>query len=124
MKTLSMLKEDNEIVNKLSNKDIKLKKIILENLEFNNLEDLKNIIQINIESLRENGKITLTNLQEYDDKINFTIENSDIISSVLEDTDFFNTTPAELEINNLKLLISKALDTALLNVFNDMLLEL
>jgi len=124
MKTLSLLKENNEIINKLSNKDIKFKKIILENLNYDNLENLKEIIKINIESLKNSGKITLTNLQNYEDKIMFVTTNSEIISAVLEDTDWFNTTPAELDINNIKLWLSKALDTALLNVFNEILLEL
>lgn len=124
MKSLSLLKENNEIINKLSNRDIKLKKIILENIEYSNLEELKEIIKINIKSLKESGKITLNNLQNYDDKIAFVIENSDIVSSVLEDTDWFNTTPAELDINNITLWLSKALDTALLNVFNEILMEL
>lgn len=124
MKSLSMFRESAELESEFSNKNIKFKKIILENLEYSNKEELVDILQLNIESLKNSGKTTLSNIQEFDDKIKFIIEFDGMINSVLQKTDWFNTSPIELNIDNIKKWLSKGCDTALLNIFNEMLLEI
>lgn len=124
MKSLSMFRESAELESEFSNKNIKFKKIILENLEYSNKEELVDILQLNIESLKNSGKTTLSNIQEFDDKIKFIIEFDGMINSVLQKTDWFNTSPIELNIDNIKKWLSKCCDTALLNIFQEMLLEI
>lgn len=124
MKKFSLIKENNEMLNLFSNKNKKFKEYILDNLEFENKDELKNSIELNIESLKVDGKTTLLSIQEFDDKIDFILQNDNMINSVLLATDWFNTSPAELDINNIKTWLNKGCDTALLNVFNEMLLEI
>lgn len=124
MKKFSLIKENNEMLNLFSNKNKKFKEYILDNLEFENKDELKNSIELNIESLKVDGKTTLLSIQEFDDKIDFILQNDNMINSVLLTTDWFNTSPAELDINNIKTWLNKGCDTALLNVFNEMLLEI
>lgn len=124
MKHFTHIKENNEIINTLSNRHIKFKEYILGNLEFDNKEDLINILTINKESLSIDGKNTIKSLQTIEDKMTFSINNNEILSSVLNDTDWFFTQPNQLGIDNVSVWLSKAVDTALLNVINIMLSEL
>lgn len=124
MKKFSMIKENNEVIDLFSNKNKKFKELIINDIDYNNKSELIETIQLNIDSLKQSGKTTLKSLQDYDDKINFTIENYSIINAVLENTDWFNTTPIQLDITDIKLWLSKACDTSLLHIFNEMLLEL
>ena len=124
MKMFSLIRENNEMLNLFSNSNKKFKEYILDNLEFENKEDLIQIVELNIESLKVGGKTTISSIQEFNNKIDFILQNDNMINSVLETTDWFNTSPAELDINNIKTWLNKACDTALLNVFNEMLLEL
>lgn len=124
MKKFSMIKENNEVIDLFSNKNKKFKELIINDIDFNNKSELMETIQLNIDSLKQSGKTTLKSLQDYDDKIEFTIENYSIINAVLENTDWFNTAPIQLDITDIKLWLSKACDTSLLHIFNEMLLEL
>lgn len=119
-----MIKENNEVIDLFSNKNKKFKELIINDLDYNNKSELMETIQLNIDSLKQSGKTTLKSLQDYDDKIEFTIENYSIINAVLENTDWFNTAPIQLDITDIKLWLSKACDTSLLHIFNEMLLEL
>ena len=116
MKSFKLIKENNEIRNKLSNKHIKMKNIILDNLKFENLSDLIQTLDISIESLKADGKNTLQNLQSFDEKVEFMLENNDIINDVLNETNLFNTPLNRLNINNIEVFISKAIDLAILKV--------
>lgn len=124
MKHFTHIKENNEIINTLSNRHIKFKEYILDNLDYDNKEDLINILTINKESLSIDGKNTIKSLQTIEDKMTFSINNHEILSSVLNDTDWFFTQPNQLGIDNVSVWLSKAVDTALLNVINIMLSEL
>lgn len=124
MKKFSMIKENNEVIDLFSNKNKKFKELIINDIDYNNKSELIETIQLNIDSLKQSGKTTLKSLQDYDDKIEFTIENYSIINAVLENTDWFNTAPIQMDITDIKLWLSKACDTSLLHIFNEMLLEL
>jgi ArsR family metal-binding transcriptional regulator len=116
MKSFKLIKENNEIRNKLSNKHIKMKNIILDNLTYENISDLIQTLDISIKSLKTDGKNTLQNLQSFDEKVQFMLENNDIINDVLNETDLFNTPLNRLNINNIEVFISKAIDLAILKV--------
>lgn len=116
MKSFKLIKENNEIRTKLSNKHIKMKNIILDNLKFENISDLLQTLDISIKSLKGDGKNTLQNLQSFDDRMQFMLENHDIINDVLNETDLFNTPLNRLNINNIEIFISKAIDLAILKV--------
>lgn len=119
-----MLREGNGLEDHFSNKNKKFKNYILDNIKYEDINSLIEILELNIESLKKSGKTTISSIQDFDNKLEFIIKNDNMINNVLQNTEWFNTPPAELEINNIKNWLSKGCDTALLNVFKEMLVEL
>ena len=116
MKKFSLIKEQNEILDSLTNKHIKLKELLLENIEFDDVNDLLTQLDMGIESLKNDGKNIIMNLQTFDDKIKFLTENNDSISNVLNETQWFSTPSNRLNISNIQQYLDKAIDTMTLNV--------
>jgi hypothetical protein len=111
MKKFSLIKEQNDVTNNLSNKHIKLKELLLENITYDNREDLLSQLDMGIESLKNDGKNIIMNLQSLDEKITFIIENNELISNVLNETQWFDVPSSRLNITNLEQYLTKSIDT-------------
>lgn len=116
MKNFSLIKEQNEILDSLTNKHIKLKELLLENIEFDDVNNLLTQLDMGIESLKNDGKNIIMNLQTFDDKIKFLTENNELISNVLNETQWFSTPSNRLNISNIQQYLDKAINTMTLNV--------
>lgn len=124
MKNFTLLREQNEVLNKLSNKYKKLKEIVLSNIEFTSVDDLKSLLQMNIDSLNSKGSITIPGLQTQKELMAFFDANSDLIDDVLADTDWFTKTPSQLDIHSVMVWITSAIEKALYQVIQTIINEL
>lgn len=124
MKTFKMILEQNEIKEQLSNKYKAFKEYILDNLDFTNKEQLIELLTISIDTLENSGKNTVLSLQTTNDKLNFISENHQLIDSVLNDTDWYFTSPNQLNIKDILMWNNKAVDVATLNCLKSILDDL
>lgn len=124
MKTFKMILEQNEIKEQLSNKYKAFKEYILDNLDFTNKEQLIELLTISIDTLENSGKNTVMSLQTTNDKLNFISENHQLIDSVLNDTDWYFTSPNQLNIKDILMWNNKAVDVATLNCLKSILDDL
>lgn len=124
MNSFKLLVEKNDIQNLISNKYKGLKLYLLQNIDYNNKEELINALQIGIDSLENSGKNVVLSLQTVQEKITFITERHELIDSVLKDTDWYYTSPNQLDINNLMTWLDKAIDTATLYCSKQLLTDL
>lgn len=124
MKDFKLIREQNEILNKLSNTDKHLKELLINDIDSQSIDELKEILNINKKALESNGKVTFKSLQTMDDKMKFFIDNNALIDSALKDTDWFSTTPAQSNITSSKLWLTTTVDKAVLEVIKTILNEI
>lgn len=124
MKTFKLIVEQNEILNRLSNKHKHLKELLIKDLDPQSIDELKSTLEINRDALQNKGKMTFPSLQTLDDKIKFWNDNNDLIDSALENTDWFTQTPSQNNIHTTLNWITTAVDNAILEVVVTILNEL
>ena len=124
MKNFKIIREQNEILGRLSNKHKHLKELLINDLDPQSVDDLKNTLEMNREALENKGKTTFPSFQTLEDKVKFWQDHNDLIDSVLEDTDWFTQTPAQNNIHTTVTWITTALDRAVLEVVKTILNEI
>lgn len=124
MKNFKTIRENNEMMARLSAKNKLFKDLIIKDIESDSIDEIKNILELNKKSLESNGQVTLKSFQDLDDKIKFSIEHDELLDNILKDTDWFTKTPSQMNLNNIKSWLAKAVDICLLEVINNILTEL
>lgn len=105
MKKFSQIVEKTDINNKLSSKHQALKRKIMsfiDELNWQNENDLKKILQENIRAFNNEIPITIPHFQQSDDLFSFWYDNYDLIDIILNDEEWFNIAPKSKGIVSVK----------------------
>lgn len=98
MKKFSQIIKEEYAISGLSAKHSKLKQSLLSMLKFDSKEALKQLLSENVKGFGDEQAITIRGLQTYDELFKFWSENADTIDLVLNENQWYNTSPYGLKL--------------------------